>query len=151
MPRIDLKFIVKEIIADHKLSNQHDICRILIGQKNIPEEKVNQSKISRVLKQIGAVKVQNSAGNLIYALPKELPPPSRDTQLSDLVLSIRHNQNMVVVHTIPGAASLLARQLDYDSEALQILGTISGDDTIFVVPEEGVTMTDLSKNISTSL
>jgi len=40
----------------------------------------------------------------------------------------------VVIHTSPGAAQLIARLLDSLGKAEGILGTIAGDDTIFITP-----------------
>jgi transcriptional regulator of arginine metabolism len=40
---------------------------------------------------------------------------------------------MIVIHTTPGSASLIASHLDHFKPA-GILGTIAGDDTIFVAP-----------------
>ena len=40
---------------------------------------------------------------------------------------------MIVVHTSPGSASLVARHLDAQLNDL-IIGTIAGDDAIFVAP-----------------
>jgi transcriptional regulator of arginine metabolism len=42
---------------------------------------------------------------------------------------------MIVVHTSPGSASLIARFLDYRHKETEILGTVAGDDTIFIVPK----------------
>jgi transcriptional regulator of arginine metabolism len=39
-----------------------------------------------------------------------------------------------VIHTTPGAAQLIARMLDSLGKAEGILGTIAGDDTIFITP-----------------
>lgn len=59
------------------------------------------------------------------------PPPSLRSSLSELVQDIVCNEYLIVIHTNPGSASLIARSLDhYGSD--KILGTIAGDDTIFV-------------------
>ena len=42
---------------------------------------------------------------------------------------------MIVIQTSPGSASLVARHLDMNKPA-DILGTIAGDDTIFVAPSK---------------
>jgi len=49
------------------------------------------------------------------------------------VIDIVANESMIIIKTSPGAASLLARVLD--QKKCQVLGTIAGDDTIFVAPE----------------
>ena len=46
---------------------------------------------------------------------------------------------MIVIHTSPGSASLVARHLDINRPG-GILGTIAGDDTIFVAPGKDISI-----------
>ena len=62
-----------------------------------------------------------------------MPRPRWCGALIDLVRDIQANQSLVVIHTSPGSASFVARHLDRTRPA-GILGTIAGDDTIFVAP-----------------
>lgn len=96
---------------------------------------VTQSTVSRALRKIGAIKVFNEGGETVYRLPDEsvAPPPTIQAGLGDLVREITHNRMMIVIHTSPGSASLVARHLDHARPG-GILGTIAGDDTIFVAP-----------------
>ncbi len=97
---------------------------------------VTQSTISRSLRKLGAVKGVDEDGRTVYRLagPEPLLPPTVQTSISDLILSITNNGSIVVLKTPPGSASLVARHLDhYRPDG--ILGTIAGDDTIFVAPE----------------
>jgi transcriptional regulator of arginine metabolism len=45
------------------------------------------------------------------------------------------NETLVVIFTSPGSASMVARVLDYNQITTEILGTLAGDDTIFVAPK----------------
>jgi transcriptional regulator of arginine metabolism len=45
-----------------------------------------------------------------------------------------HNEMMIIIRTSPGAAQLIARLLDSLGIADGVLGTIAGDDTIFIAP-----------------
>lgn len=110
-------------------STQETICKEL----NAQGLKVNQSQISRLLKKINAIKSQNEQGEMIYCLPHDLAPPIINAELSSLIVNIIHNETMIIIKTSPGSASLIARILD--NKKCNILGTIAGDDTIFVVPE----------------
>ena len=67
--------------------------------------------------------------------------------LKNLVLDIDYNDAVVVIHTSPGAAQLIARLLDSLGKAEGILGTIAGDDTIFTTPANGFTVKDLYEAI----
>jgi transcriptional regulator of arginine metabolism len=96
---------------------------------------VNQSRISRLLRKLGAIKAINEKGESIYTLPKDPLLPSAQSSLSQLVVEISANETQVVIHTNPGSASLIAALLDQHRKALGILGTVAGDDVLFVVPE----------------
>ena len=52
--------------------------------------------------------------------------------------SIDDNGTLVVIHTTPGAAQVVASALDR-ARLPEVLGTIAGDDAIFVAPARGVT------------
>jgi transcriptional regulator of arginine metabolism len=55
-----------------------------------------------------------------------------------LVLGLSTNGSLAVIRTAVGAASAVARAID-DARLGEVLGTIAGDDTIFVAPAAGVT------------
>jgi transcriptional regulator of arginine metabolism len=110
--------------------NQQEINRILTNQGY----HINQSKVSRMLRKLGAVKIKGASGKLIYHLPQEPAPSAPDTPLANLITDITTNENLIIVQTSPGSASLIARLLDYNKKNIGILGTIAGDDTIFVAP-----------------
>lgn len=95
-----------------------------------------QSTVSRALRKLGAIKATDETGRTVYRLPGTVantPPPIPASALSDLVSNIASNGSIVVIHTTPGSASLVARHLDH-YRPNGILGTIAGDDTIFVAP-----------------
>lgn len=94
---------------------------------------VTQSTISRLLRKLGAVKMTNEKGEAIYILPQGVVPANVIEPLKSLVLSIQDNGTTIVIHTNPGAAGLIAHVLDI-YRPVEILGTIAGDDTIFIAP-----------------
>ena len=94
---------------------------------------VTQATISRDLEQIGAVKVRRN-GHLTYALPEDARSnanPRLAAVFRDWVRSIDLAGNLVVIKTPPGSAHLVGVVLD-QSDLQEIVGTICGDDTIFV-------------------
>ena len=111
---------------------------------------VNQSTVSRDLRRLGAVKTTDGEGRTTYRLSGEAPPPAKATSLGDLVREIEHNGAMIVVHTDPGSASLIARHID-TLRSDEVLGTIAGDDTIFVAPASLKKITQLVRTIKDSL
>lgn len=104
---------------------------------------VNQSKISRLLRKMGAVKVVDSLGDIVYRLPNDPEPPATNTSVAHLVVDILHNEMLIVVKTSPGSASLIARLLDFQSNKIACIGSVAGDDTILLVPRS-------IKNLTTS-
>jgi transcriptional regulator of arginine metabolism len=94
---------------------------------------VTQATISRDLEQIGAVKVRRS-GQLSYALPDQMQAvaePRLAAVLRDFGRSIETAVNLVVIKSPPGSAHLIGVALD-QSELPEVVGTICGDDTVFV-------------------
>jgi transcriptional regulator of arginine metabolism len=59
-------------------------------------------------------------------------------------LSINFSGNMGVIKTRPGYASSIAYNID-NSQIDEILGTIAGDDTIFIVIKQGVTKNEVTE------
>lgn len=115
------------------------------------EFEVNQSTISRDLRKLGAIKVIDPSGVTVYRLVEEVAPLRQPSGLGLLITDIEHNGVMLVVHTSPGSASLAARVMDQNRTALGILGTIAGDDTVFVCPRSTKDLDALLKKISTLL
>src|SRR5262249_23713767 len=113
---------------------------------------VTQATISRDLEQIGAVKVRR-AGQLSYALPdqgRESPSPRFASVFRDWVRSIDTAANLVIIKTPPGSAHLVGVVLD-GSGLEEIVGTICGDDTIFVATRSGTDATALSARFEAAM
>lgn len=137
---------LRGILLDGKLSTQEELREELVRQKF----DVTQSTVSRDLRRIGAIKTSDAEGRTMYRLAEESASPPVSAQMAnslrDLVLSIDENGFMVVINTTPGSASLVARHLDSRREG-NILGTIAGDDTIFVAPAKGIKTSKLIESI----
>ncbi len=101
-----------------------------------------------MLSKFGAVRTRNTKMEMVYQLPAELSVPTTSSPLKNLVIDIDHNEILVVIHTSPGAAQLIARLLDSIGKSEGILGTIAGDDTIFITPTRGTSITTLIENIT---
>jgi transcriptional regulator of arginine metabolism len=110
-------------------------------------DNISQSKVSRMLSKFGAVRTRNARGDMVYCLPPELGMPTAKSPLKQLVLDIVHNKVMVIIRTSPGAAQLIARLLDSLSQKDGVLGTIAGDDTIFIAPANIAEIDDLRARV----
>ena len=120
---------VAELIRSHALASQDELADRLSEQGFA----VTQATISRDLEQLGATKVRR-AGRLCYALPGpvgDAPTPRLAAVVRDWVRAVDSAENLVVLKTPPGSAHLVGVALD-NAALAEVVGTICGDDTIFV-------------------
>lgn len=130
--------IIQEALIAGLVHSQQDVVRIL-KRANI---KVTQATASRDLVEIGAVRGKNLQGQTIYLLPNE---PRMATE--DLALSFDEAERMIVLKTRPGAAQLIAGRIDR-AGVKGVVGTIAGDDTIFVACSKGESVKKLREDLS---
>ena len=103
-----------------------------------------QATVSRDLEELGAVKVRLPGGETAYAIP-EAPGRARAAGggrgpteehlrrvLGDWVVDVAWSANLVVLHTPPGSAHVVASALDR-AGLDGVIGTLAGDDTALVV------------------
>ena len=134
--------LLREILLEGKARTQAEIQQEL-ERRGIAS---SQSKVSRLLHQISAVKLVDNQGKTQYRLPHEtgliheLASSQEKTVIRQWVLSVTANETIIIIHTTPGAAAMIARMIDQHRINLDVLGTIAGDDTIFVAPKsrEGI-------------
>ena len=95
-----------------------------------------QATISRDIKELRIVKELTGFGTYRYATAAREVPSTFSGRLNTIfrecVTSFDYAQNMIVVHTLPGLANAAASALDA-MKMSAILGTIAGDDTVFIV------------------
>ena len=142
---------------------RRDLIRILragsaSSQKEIVRElrraghDVTQATVSRDLREIGASKVRAQQG-FAYRLADDVPHSwngdlvARNLyrSLEEFALDVRLAHSIVVVTTAPGHASAVARAIDLSPEG-SIVGTVAGDDTIFVATESPEAAAALASN-----
>lgn len=108
-----------EIIRRRRIANQAQLAREL-RRAGFP---VDQSLVSRDLKELGIVKVQGC-----YRIPVASGPAAKRSQVLDIGAA---GDVLLVVKTQPGRAQSVAIGIDQRSFP-EIVGTVAGDDTIFV-------------------
>src|SRR4051812_38726281 len=125
------QMVLRQLIREGTASTQEELCAAL-AEKDFD---VTQSTVSRDLRRIGAIKTTNSDGQIIYRLPEHHQhlPPHISHSLDGLLINIQSNESMIVLHSTPGSASLVARHIDSLRSNIGVLGTIAGDDTIIIV------------------
>ena len=134
----------KAILKEEKFSSQGEIVDALKAQGF---DNINQSKVSRMLTKFGAVRTRNAKMEMVYCLPVELGVPTTSSPLKELVMEVDYNSALVVIHTGPGAAQVIARLLDSLGKAEGILGVVAGDDTIFITPTNTITTEELFNSV----
>lgn len=128
---------IRKLISDRDISTQEELVKLL-------EERgfsMTQATLSRDLKYLRVGKMPHTGGGTVYTLPgkegREEGNDSPDLPFSGFV-SLLFAQGMAIMKTLPGHASSIAYALD-NWNAYEIAGTIAGDDTILIVPRDGVT------------
>ncbi|MBR0166196.1 MAG: arginine repressor [Prevotella sp.] len=128
------------IISSQQLGSQDELLNAL--QKE--GFKLTQATLSRDLKQLKVAKAASMSGNYVYVLPNETmykrvssPNSIREMMKVPGFISINFSGNIGIIKTRPGYASSIAWNVD-NSDVPEILGTIAGDDTIFIVIKEGI-------------
>ena len=127
----DLNKAFNALLKKEKFCSQSEIVLALL---EAGFENINQSKVSRMLTKFGAIRTRNAKMETVYCLPATPGVPNTSSPLKNLVSDIDFNDSVIVIRTSPGAAQLIARLLDSLGKKDGILGTIAGDDTIFVTP-----------------
>ncbi len=99
-----------------------------------------QATVSRDLEDLGAIKVRGPEGEGIYAIPelpweRKAPDDHLRRMFSEWVQDVGSSGNLVVLRTPPGSAHVVASALDR-ADVADVLGTVAGDDTLFVVVAE---------------
>jgi transcriptional regulator of arginine metabolism len=102
--------------------------------------RTTQATVSRDVAELGLLKVETEVGPA-YALPSseaavELTGEQRLAGLlRDLPLEVRSAGSLLVIRAVPGSAHAIAASLDR-ARWPDVLGTIAGDDTLFVACED---------------
>lgn len=95
-----------------------------------------QATISRDIKELRIVKELTSLGTYRYTTAAREVPTTFTGRLNSIfrecVTNFDYAQNIIVIHTLPGLANAAASALDSMNMSV-VLGTLAGDDTVFVV------------------
>ena len=131
--------VLKMLISSKELGSQEEVLKAL----EMEGFQITQATLSRDLKQLKVAKAASMNGKYVYVLPNETmykrvskPSTVKEMMQTSGFLSINFSGNMVVIKTRPGYASSLAYNID-SSDIPQILGSIAGYDTVFLVKSSG--------------
>lgn len=122
---------ILEIIETHEIETQEELAELL--KKN--GFNVTQATVSRDIKELRLIKVLTKTGKYKYATIKQQESMVSDRLIKifkDTVLSIDYAENFIVFKTLVGAANAAAAAVDA-MDTKDVVGTIAGDDTIFMI------------------
>ena len=135
---------IVELLETRRVHSQGELAALL----GVDGLKVTQTTLSRDLDELGAVRIRDGGGDLVYAVPAEGGDPTPRVAAADgeaagrlsrlaaeLLVSADASANLVVLRTPPGAAQFLASALDRAALA-DVVGTIAGDDTVMVIARD---------------
>lgn len=117
---------IKAIISEELVEDQATLALLLKSKHGID---ANQVQVSRDLRKLGIGK-KKVADRMVYELPQF---DQRREILRLAIVDILHNESMIVVKTVPGLAAFVGDHLDYE-EDLELLGTLAGENIVFVTP-----------------
>jgi transcriptional regulator of arginine metabolism len=123
---------IKEIIENQAIETQEELAEAL-RKKGI---EVTQATVSRDIKELMLIKIPTGEGRYRYAFPPEqniIFSQSRlERAFQDSVTAMDQSLNIIVIRTVPGMAQAVAYAVD-STKWPEIIGTVGGDDTIFIV------------------
>lgn len=130
--------VIKMIISSQEIGTQDELLREL-DKAGFPS---TQATLSRDLHQLRIAKGHSDTGAYVYMLPEQ----RRYQRVSDThitvqkmnrlgTLSVKFSGNMAVLRTPPGHAAHVAYDID-NAQIPEVLGTVAGDDTVFMVLDE---------------
>ncbi|MBP5589020.1 MAG: hypothetical protein J6X26_00605 [Bacteroidales bacterium] len=129
--------VIERIISTEDIASQEVLLRRLKDEGF----ECTQATLSRNLRQLGAGRVPDGKGGMKYVLPKtesNAPVSIGSTLILPAIVNIVDAKGMLVIKTLPGNAANTALYID-SAKRFEIAGTIAGDDTILVIPRDGIT------------
>jgi transcriptional regulator of arginine metabolism len=129
---------IERIISEESITIQEELLKKLKG-KGLT---CTQATLSRNLRQLGVSRIPDGSGGYRYSLSENLrasekTPPGLN--LVPVIHDIVEAKGLLIIKTIPGNASNTAFYID-GAGRYEIAGTIAGDDTILLIPRDGVTI-----------
>ena len=124
---------IRKIVSLNSLKSQEELLKALKEEGFVG----TQTTLSRDLKLLRISKVRVRSGLSVYALPREGQFDVVPTleEINQAKWRLIFSGNLMVVHTPPGHASMVAYDID-NIKHPSFLGTVAGDDTVLVVLAE---------------
>jgi len=141
--------MILELIDRYNIETQDELAAKLRNEGM----KVTQATVSRDIKELRLIKVLAEDGSYKYATVDKAEAGLRDRFLSMFahsVLSMTTAGNLIIIKTITGTANAAAEAVD-SLKFDDVVGTIAGDNTIFVAIRNADASGDLIKKFQALL
>lgn len=129
---------IERILTSERILSQEALLKKLKGKGII----CTQATLSRNLRQLGVIRMPDGSGSYRYALPVVKGTDLQNGIRLNPVPAIREvvdAKGLLVMKTIPGNANATAYYID-NSGRYEIAGTIAGDDTVLIIPRNGISV-----------
>lgn len=138
--RNDRLMTIRRLVDSKIISSQEE----LMGMLETQGFSMTQATLSRDLKYLKVAKMPDSEKGYVYILTENQGTEVSESENLPFVgfVSLDFAQGMGIMKTLPGHASSVSYALD-TLNSYEIAGTIAGDDTILIIPRDGVTKADL--------
>ncbi|AKV58453.1 arginine repressor [Corynebacterium riegelii] len=143
---------ILEILANTRVTSQVQLSQLLLAEGI----DITQATLSRDLDELGARKVRPlDGGRSFYIVGSDTgaidavqtgPRDKLNRMIEELVVSVDYSHSTAVLRTPPGAAQYLASYIDRVGLD-QVVGSIAGDDTIFVLAREPLSGQNLAEQL----
>lgn len=138
MHKTERLLTIEKVITEENVSTQEELLKKLKA-KGI---KCTQATLSRNLRQLGAGRISDGSGIYHYTIPDSMrsrQDSSLRLNIVPVITNIVEARGMFIIRTIPGNASNTASFID-GAGRYEVAGTIAGDDTILLIPRDGVSV-----------
>lgn len=132
---------ILELVRNYEIETQDELASLLKKSGY----KVTQATISRDIKELKLFKVLTPSGKYKYStgvLSSQIITDRFIKIFKDTILSVAHSGNIIVIKTLTGCANAACEAIDA-LNLNNILGTIAGDNTIFIVVNDPVNIPEL--------
>ena len=138
---------IRRIIEKNAIGSQEE----LVKKLERAGFELTQATLSRDLKFLRVGKVPDKKRGYVYMIPGDLQdaeqPPGEGVFPLNGFISMDFAHNMTLIRTKPGYANSIASAID-ELNAYEILGTVAGDDTILLIPREGIGREDVKNTLA---
>ncbi|MBO4408157.1 MAG: arginine repressor [Clostridiales bacterium] len=125
--------LILRLIKEKNISTQDELTK-LVREAGYD---ATQATCSRDIKELGIIKITMPNNETKYAVLErtgDIAPGRLLSVFINSIVSVKPAMNIVVIKTLPGMASAAASALD-SLHFADVVGTIAGDDTIFIATE----------------